>query len=497
VSEEVPCTLVNLKKVRGAWMLPRPDWDVIEAWIGEHVAKEDRSRAWSEVVEQWLDRLGRALEGGYRLVGAKELRLFTAEKDEESVRGLLTFAEAALNEIRKLIGDLAAGGWRGPLPLLHFNTHDDYYGYLSQFYPEGEHGGSGGCFCQSGYVHVAIAPIVGAFQLTAAHELTHACLFHLRLPVWLEEGVTQHMEVVVDSWAMTERRGPLGLSSRGGGAMSNWGHGAMTDDELLDLRRFWRKEGLSDFWWGRGFSRADEGQRHSYALSRVLFQLLLSDYPGKFRGFIAQARAADAGESAARSALGLELGDLAAKFLGNGDWTPRPPNAAAFSDRGAFHLAAGRFAEALADGEESLRLEPRLSQGHYLIGDICAAGGEYARAVCAFEKAVELSPRHLASCNMLAWLKATCPVDAVRDGESAVELATRACELTGFAASAYLDTLAAAHAEVGDFEEACRWQKEAIRMAPAEEKEDCRSRLQLYRAGRPMRLSQDTPVARG
>src|SRR5207302_1099968 len=170
------------------------------------------------------------------------------------------------------------------------------------------------------------------------------------------------MEVAVDNSAMTGPRGPLGLASRGGGAMSNWGHRAMTDEELLELRRFWRKEGLLDFWWGRGFSRPDEGQRHSYELSRVLFHLLLSDYQGKFRGFIAQARAADAGESAARSALGMGLGDLAAMFLGKGDWTPRPPDAAAFYERGVFHLAAGRFAEALADGEETLRQEPRMSQ---------------------------------------------------------------------------------------------------------------------------------------
>jgi tetratricopeptide (TPR) repeat protein len=183
----------------------------------------------------------------------------------------------------------------------------------------------------------------------------------------------------------------------------------MTDEELLDLRRFWRKEGLSDFWWGRGFFRPDEGQRHSYELSRVLFQLLLSDYQGKFREFFAQARAADAGESAARSALGMELGDLAAKFLGQGDWTPRPPDAATFCERASFHLHTGRLAEAIADAEDALRLEPGLSQAHSRLGDVCVARREYARAVSAFEKALDLSSRDLASCNMLAWLRATCP----------------------------------------------------------------------------------------
>ena len=55
----------------------------------------------------------------------------------------------------------------------------------------------------------------------------------------------------------------------------------------------------------------------------------------------------------------------------------------------------------------------------------------------------------------------------------------------------YLDTLAAAHAEAGDFAAASEWQDKAIALlSDVREKDDFRSRLALYRARQPF---QDPP----
>jgi hypothetical protein len=43
--------------------------------------------------------------------------------------------------------------------------------------------------------------------------------------------------------------------------------------------------------------------------------------------------------------------------------------------------------------------------------------------------------------------------------------------------------LAAAHAEAGDFKQAIKWQTRAIDLAPEDKKEECRKRLNLYKAG--------------
>jgi len=93
----------------------------------------------------------------------------------------------------------------------------------------------------------------------------------------------------------------------------------------------------------------------------------------------------------------------------------------------------------------------------------------------------------------LALLRATCPVAELRDGTKAVELATKACELTNWKDSDYVDALAAAYAEAGDFDSAVKWQKEAINLLPehasAEARRDYESRLKLYQSSKPYRES--------
>jgi hypothetical protein len=54
-----------------------------------------------------------------------------------------------------------------------------------------------------------------------------------------------------------------------------------------------------------------------------------------------------------------------------------------------------------------------------------------------------------------------------------------------------LDTLAAAHAEAGNFEPAVKWVKRAIDLAPPAAHESLRERLALYEKEKPYRLKQD------
>jgi tetratricopeptide (TPR) repeat protein len=69
------------------------------------------------------------------------------------------------------------------------------------------------------------------------------------------------------------------------------------------------------------------------------------------------------------------------------------------------------------------------------------------------------SPRML---DELAWLLATYPDSKSRDGAEAVRLAERACALTDRQVPAFLDTLAAAYADAGDFSRAVAAGEEAL-----------------------------------
>jgi serine/threonine protein kinase/tetratricopeptide (TPR) repeat protein len=91
--------------------------------------------------------------------------------------------------------------------------------------------------------------------------------------------------------------------------------------------------------------------------------------------------------------------------------------------------------------------------------------------------------------NEAAWLLATCPDAAVRDGPDAVAYAEKAVSATNRKNFGFLDTLAAAYAEVGRFSDAVRVQKEAIATVASDERsaKDLGSRLKLYEANTPCR----------
>jgi serine/threonine protein kinase len=127
--------------------------------------------------------------------------------------------------------------------------------------------------------------------------------------------------------------------------------------------------------------------------------------------------------------------------------------------------------------------------------------GQYGKVEPLATKALEISRRILGeqdrstleSMRGLAWFQATCPAAEFRNGAEAIKNATKACELTEWKEAMYVDTLAAAYAETGDFESAVKWQKTAISLLtkedPAEWQAEFEERLKLYESGKPYRES--------
>jgi serine/threonine-protein kinase len=113
------------------------------------------------------------------------------------------------------------------------------------------------------------------------------------------------------------------------------------------------------------------------------------------------------------------------------------------------------------------------------------------KAFLAFQRALLVNTKCVEALNGMAWLWATCAEDCLRDGQKALEYARRCCDLMGWKNPYCLDTLAAACAECGQFDEAVKHQMKALELAPAERHKAYKAKVQLYRSGKPYRTAGD------
>jgi Flp pilus assembly protein TadD len=109
-------------------------------------------------------------------------------------------------------------------------------------------------------------------------------------------------------------------------------------------------------------------------------------------------------------------------------------------------------------------------------------------ALVDFKVAGELDADNYVPWNNAAWLLATCPDDHVRNGKDAFSFATKAGELTDWKDAGVLGTLAAAHAERGEFDAALNRMKEAIEIAPKEALPDLLKQQTQLEARKPIRI---------
>ncbi len=131
--------------------------------------------------------------------------------------------------------------------------------------------------------------------------------------------------------------------------------------------------------------------------------------------------------------------------------------------------------------------QPQDARTYARRGNQLSSEGETQKALSDFEQAIQMQPDLVLALNGAAWILATDADAKIRDGKKAVEYATRACEVTNWQDPDYFDTLAAAYAEAGQFENAVKWQTKAVAAVPEEQRDDFQSRLDLYQSDKPFR----------
>ncbi len=88
----------------------------------------------------------------------------------------------------------------------------------------------------------------------------------------------------------------------------------------------------------------------------------------------------------------------------------------------------------------------------------------FSNALKDFKTAVAINSTNGETLNAYAWFLSICPDGSFRNGKYAVELANKACELSNWKTWNYVGTLAAAYAESGNFEQAIKYEKQAMSM---------------------------------
>jgi tetratricopeptide (TPR) repeat protein len=183
-----------------------------------------------------------------------------------------------------------------------------------------------------------------------------------------------------------------------------------------------------------------------------------------------------------------------------------PKFAMAYGMRGDLSFAMLNFPRAIADMTEAIKLDPTDAHSYFIraraynksAGTSSGPGTrtaeeDYLAAVRDLKQAVKLDPKLADGFNQLAWLQATCPEVKARDGRSAVANALKACDLAAYKNAGYLDTLAAAYAEAGDFDNAVTWQYGAIELAAQSNKPAMQQRAKAYEQRQPFHEKPNSP----
>jgi tetratricopeptide (TPR) repeat protein/thiol-disulfide isomerase/thioredoxin len=152
----------------------------------------------------------------------------------------------------------------------------------------------------------------------------------------------------------------------------------------------------------------------------------------------------------------------------------------------------GDLSRAAEQLEVAITADDRDASAWAQLGSVRMRQGREADAIDSLQQALAHRPDWPLVLDDLAWLLATTRDPARRDAARAVQLAEQACRAETVPHPKRLDTLAAAYAAAGRFDDAVRTAEQALQLARRQQQtrlaEGIAQRLESYRAGRPLVL---------
>ncbi len=178
--------------------------------------------------------------------------------------------------------------------------------------------------------------------------------------------------------------------------------------------------------------------------------------------------------------------------LAPGRWRVHKLLGIAYYEGGEYERAITHLSRAAAGSREDHQALEYLALAHRRLG-------QASEAIVALRRALAIRPDAPSVLTKLAWILATQPDERHRDGAEAVRLATRACTLTQETEPRALAALAAALAEVGQFDRSVEKAEQAVSIARAVGNaaltKPFKAQLECYRRRQPWRESGTTRPA--
>lgn len=156
-------------------------------------------------------------------------------------------------------------------------------------------------------------------------------------------------------------------------------------------------------------------------------------------------------------------------------------------------LKKGLTSEAITEWQAALEIEPNNAEMHNNLGVALLQEGRIAPAVAEFRATLRLQPDKMSTALTVAWILATAPEDAIRDGSSALVFAKQAFQLAAERNLIAYRVLAAAFAANGNYAAAIETAREGAQRAESAGQsglaETLQNDLALYDQGVPLRDS--------
>jgi tetratricopeptide (TPR) repeat protein len=176
-----------------------------------------------------------------------------------------------------------------------------------------------------------------------------------------------------------------------------------------------------------------------------------------------------------------------------------PTHILARLDRGFAWLKLREYDKAIDDATEVIRQEQGMAPAFQIRGLAYYSKRVFDKSVLDLSEGIRLRSHQDTDNPLGIWLDAQTlastarilgarPEEKYRDGKQAILWASRACEIAEWKQPGYIETLAAAYAETGDFDRAVALQTKAIETCPdADSKERGRLVLRCFQDKKPLR----------